>query len=102
MPLTTWERPRYNEYEVMDLVTVAPKANHEDRSIGRYPEHVLMLLREEWRPGVWSWGVAWLVRDAESGRWGQRLLTSGPSRDNGGTERRAIRDYREQITGVMS
>lgn len=101
MPLIEWERPQYGGCDVVELVTVAPKENHENETIGKFPEHVLMLLHREYPTGKADWGMAWIVHDG-NGRWGQRLLTVGPSRDNGDSERKLIRECKEQITGRMS
>jgi hypothetical protein len=101
MPLVKWDFPQYEGHDVVEMVTVTPKPDHEDEAIGGYPEHVLMLLRDEYRPGVFAWGVAWLVHDIENDRWGQRLMSSGPSRDDGDTERRQLRYFKEKITGRM-
>ena len=102
MPLVEWEMPTYSGYDVLEMTTVTPKEDHPDGSIGQFPEHVLMLLREEWAPGRTSWGVAWLVHDIENDRWGQRLMASGPSPSNGDAERKLILSYKEKITGRLA
>lgn len=102
MPRIEWKRPQYEGYDVLDMVTLAPQPDHPDELIGRFPEHVLMLLHQEWAPNRVSWGVAWLVYDREGDVWGQRLMTSGPSPTNGDAERRFLRDCKEKITGRMA
>lgn len=101
MPLTEFQRPTYQGYDILDMTTLTARPDHEDSGIAAFPEHVLLLLREEWQPGTFSWGIAWLMHDVEGGRWGQRMFTSGPSPTNGNAERRRIRDIKEEITGVM-
>lgn len=102
MPLIEWTTPQYAGHDVLELTTVKPRTDHPDESIRRYPEHVLMLLREEWHQGKFSWDLAWLVHDMENDRWGQRMMTSGPSPTNGDAERKMLRSYKEGITGVMA
>lgn len=99
MPIVKWERPRYAGHDVLEMVTVAPKPDHEDEQIRTYPEHVLMLLRDERDPDRVSWGLAWLVHDVQNDRWGQRMLMVGPSPDDGDAERKRLRQYQEEITG---
>lgn len=102
MPLTRWTTPQYAGHDVLELTTVKPKPDHPDESIRQHPEHVLMLLREEWHPGKFAWGLAWLVYNTESGQWGQRLFASGPSPTGGDSERKMLRSFKEDITGVMA
>lgn len=102
MPLVDWATPRYENHDVIEMTTVTPMENHPDENVGKYSEHVLMLLREEFAPGRIVWGAVWLVYSAEHGRWAARVFLSGPSPDEGDAERRLIRTWKEQITGRMA
>jgi hypothetical protein len=101
MPEVKWSKPRYGNYEIVEMQSVAPREDHEVDYIREAPEHVLLLGKRETHRGRTDWCAAWVLPHPEIG-WHEVFSYLGPSANNGDDLRKMLRDRKEQITGVMS